>query len=257
MHGLGLGWEKRVQMLSNFHPPYVLGAQGCVAMGVWRARDGRRTALPMATLAAPALGGYAPVRMLGGYLGMGFVLHYDRPPSEHPVAYREVIAAIALRRGARWAALPFDLVLDDEFNVLAGQHHYHLPKRLDRTLRIDVDASSVRASARDVLFDADLGARGPAAFRGISSALLHTMTERGPIIGAASSPPIFASIPVRPDPHGSRRARVARFEVGPFALESLRAQYWDSMVITLGAPRSESGEYSWPVTEVSRARSSS
>lgn len=256
-HGLGLRWEKRVQMLSNFHPPYVLSAHGCVVMGVWRPRDGKRTALPMATLAAQALGGYAPVRLLGGYVGMGFVLHYDRPPKEHPVAYREVIAAIALRRGARWAALPFDLVLDDEFNVVAGQHHYHIPKRLDRTLRIAVDASSMRASAVDIRFDADLGARAPVGFRGVSSALLHTMTKHGPVIGAATSPSIFASIPVRPDPRGARRARVRRFEVGALALESFLALYWDSMVVTLGAPRSAPWEYSCPVTEVSRAHASS
>lgn len=261
---LALASKERLQQLSDFRPPYELGARGCVVVGVWRSRDARvgdgsrrSVRSPMDAIAARGLDGYAPVRVPGGHLGMGFVLHYDRPPQEHPVVYREIIAAIALRRGARWAALPFDLVLDDEFNVRAGQQHYHLPKRLDPTLRVDIDGSRLCATARDVNVEAELGPRGAPSLRGLSSLVLRSMTELGPIVGGAASPAVFASIPIRPDPNGGRTARIVRFDVGPFTLKPFRAQFWDSMAITLGAPRPASGEHSCPVTEVSRAPSSS
>jgi hypothetical protein len=225
-----------VPELDQFHPPYFLGAFGCVVVGVWDAR-------PAALMSSLALEGFEPMSALGGTFGTALILRYDRPAAQHPVAYSEVIAACAVRRGSELAAVPFDLVLDDEFNVQAGLRHYHLPKRLDPTLRVDVERDAVgaprglNASGADFTCTATLEARSRLPSSSIASALFGAASARGPIIGTASEPFLCAPITVRPDAATARRARVHRISIGGRTLRPLYAQFWTSIAITVGAPR--------------------
>lgn len=211
--------------LEDFRPPYELGATGCFVLGTWH-RDGR---------------------WMDARLGAGLVLRYDRPPPEHPVAYSEVIAAYAVRDDGRWGALPFDLVLDDAFNVEAGVRHYNLPKRLDRSLRIEIARDTrgapcgMTAEGADLTFQASFGRTG-----GMLSAALASVvgfaTARSPVIGAhGDDVRIGAMIQLRPDARTARAADVARFTIGDHTLRPRFARFWGAIDVTLGAPRSLPG----------------
>jgi hypothetical protein len=201
--------------LDDFHPPYHLGAFGCALVGVWN----------------------------GGHLGAAFVLRYDRPSNDHPVAYSEIILANVARRGAELVAVPFDLVLDNQFFVDAGREHYHLPKRLDASLRIDVERdaagapSRITASGNDIAFDAALGSVSLPFAKGIVSALLRGFTNHVPVIGTAAQPHLRALIGVSPDPTTAYRARSARLAVGGRTLRPLGAVFWKTLEVTVGVPR--------------------
>jgi hypothetical protein len=219
--------------LDDFHPPYHLGAFGCALVGVW---DGAPA------LASEDLGGFEPVRWRGGYVGAAFVLRYDRPPADYPVAYNEVILAYVVRRSLRWAAMPFDLVLDNEFYVDAGRLHYHLPKRLDPTLQIDVERDAagvprrITASGNDVAFDAVLGSVTVPCAKGLVSALLRGFTNHVPIIGTASQPLLSTTIGVSPDSATAYSARDAHLAAGGRTLRPLGALFWGTLAITVGVP---------------------
>jgi hypothetical protein len=194
-------------------------------------------------LGSEELGGFEPVRWRGGNVGAAFVLRYDRPPNDHPVAYTEVILANVVRRGAEWAAMPFDLILDNQFYVDAGRHHYHLPKRLDATLRIDVERdvagapARITASGNDIAFDAALGSVTVPCAKGLVSALLRGFTNHVPVIGTASQPHLRALIGVSPDAATAYRARSTRLAVGGRTLRALGAVFWEKLEITVGVPR--------------------
>jgi hypothetical protein len=217
--------------LHDFHPPYLLGAFGCALVGLWSGAP------------SEAVDGYAPVRWRGRTLGAAFVLRYDRPPDAHPVVYNEIILANVVRRGAEMAAMPFDLILDDQFYVDAGLHHYHLPKRLDPSLRIDLERdagapSRIKASGDRIAFDAALGSVGVPCAKGLVSAVLRGFTNHVPVIGTASQPHLRALIGVSPESATAYRARSARLTVGKLSLEPLGAMFWQSLEITVGVPRS-------------------
>jgi hypothetical protein len=174
---------------------------------------------------------------------MALVLRYDRPPLDHPVAYSEVIAACAVRHGVRSAAVPFDLVLDDEFFVRAGRRYYHLPKRLDPTLRIDVTHDDtgapelMTATGTDVVFEARLGPTKIAPADRLVASLMRSLTEHSLILGAAEAPVVWTSIPVRPEASTARAIDVTRLTVGGRTLRPLYGQFWASISITVSAPR--------------------
>lgn len=221
---------------SDFRPPYRLGAFGCVIIGTWEARASE-------LLASSLPVGLHPLHWRGGSLGTALVLRYDRPPLEHPIAYNEVIAACVVRCGARSAAVPFDLVLDDEFLVRAGRQHYHLPKRFDPTLRVEVvrddtgEPERMTATAADVAFEANLRPTVVARADRFVASIFRTLTEQSPILGAADEPVVWSSIPIRPDASTARTARVTRLAVGGHTLRPLYAQFWASIAITVSAPR--------------------
>lgn len=224
-----------------FQPPYELGANGCVVVGVWRARGA--TAPPVTQrFGVPALQGVTPLRVPGGALGMAFVLDYDRPAAAHPVRYREIIAAYAVRRGIGFAAVPFDLVLDEPFNVEAGREHYHLPKRLDRSLTLTVERDAagtptrVHAHGEDVTFRARLDRPGGSTLPSVTSAALREMTKLGPVLGVLRRPTVATEIPLRPKPASGQRAHVERLTIGEYELRPIHARYWGAMDITLGRP---------------------
>lgn len=221
-----------IPAIEDFHPPYHLGAFGCVLVGVW---EGRR-------VGSTDRGGFEPVRWRGGHVGAAFVLRYDRPPADHPVAYNEVILADVVRRSARWAAMPFDLVLDDAFYVDAGRLYYHLPKRLDPTLRIELERDATGAPTRmtaagvDVVFDVALGSTAVPCVEGLGSALLRGLTSHTTVIGAASLPLLGATIAVDPETATARSVRKVRLAAGGRTLRPLGARFWGSMAITVGVP---------------------
>lgn len=226
-----------VPALDDFRPPYHLGAYGCALVGVWSGAP---------ALGSRDLGGFEPIRWGGGHVGAAFVLRYDRPPADYPVAYSEIILASVVRRSAQWAAMPFDLVLDNAFYVDAGQQHYHLPKRLDSTLRIDVqrDAagrpSHITASGDDVAFDASLGPSAIPCATGLVSVLLRAFTSHIPVIGAAAQPLLSTLIRVEPDRTTARRARDVRLAVGGRTLRPMGSFFWEKLAITVGVPRAVS-----------------
>lgn len=231
----------RVQEAPPFQPPYELGANGCVVIGVWRPRSrGAPHVTQRFACAAPR--DVTPIRVPGGALGMAFILDYDRPAAAYPVRYREIIAAYAVRRGRGVAAVPFDLVLDDPFNVEAGREHYHLPKRLDRSLTITVERdasgtpSRVDAHGEDVSFGARLGRPDGGAIPRVTSAAIRALTRLGPVLGALRRPTVATDIPLRPSPASSQHARVERLTIGEYELLPIHAQYWGSVDITLGRP---------------------
>jgi hypothetical protein len=157
------------------------------------------------------------------------------------VAYNEVILSYVVRRGLRFAVMPFDLVLDNAFYVDAGLQHYHLPKRLDPTLRIEVehDAAVPRrmtASGSDIAFDAALGSIVVPGEKGIVSALLHTFTSCVPVIGTARPPPLSTRITVSPDSATTRNARGASLTAGGRTLRPLAALFWETLAITIAQP---------------------
>jgi hypothetical protein len=222
-----------VPALDDFRPPYHLGAFGCAVFGVWDAA------------AAPPsedLGGFEPVRWRGRNVGTALVLRYDRPAESYPVAYSEIIFAHLVRRGARLAAMPFDLVLDNQFYVDAGRHHYHLPKRFDATLRIEVERDAagapkrLLASGKDVAFEAALGAIAVPCAAGVASLLLRGFTNHASIIGVAARPLLEATIAVAPDSATAFGARRAGVSVQGRTLRPLGAMFWETLQITVGVP---------------------
>lgn len=221
--------------LDDFHPPYRLGAFGCAIFGVWSDPPG------------PQVGPYAPMRWPGGgYLGAALVLRYDVPSPDYPVVYGEIILSYVVRSGARLAAMPFDLVLDNAFYVAAGIEHYHLPKRLDETLRIDLESDSsgaprrIAASGADLTFDASLGGLGIPCAKGVTSALLRGFTSHVPILGTVRPPVLRTIIALSPDAATTRRAEQARITVRGRTLRPLSALFWRKLAITVGAPQPRS-----------------
>jgi len=222
--------------LDDFHPPYHLGAFGCALVGIWNAPPA-----PSA-LAAASSGGFEPLRFGRGYVGAALVLRYDRPPADYPVAYNEVILSYVARRGLHWAALPFDLVLDNPFYVAAGLEHYHLPKRLDATLQIEVERDAVdipkriTASGNDLTFDAALGSVVVPCAKGLASTLLRVFTNHIPIIGTSSEPPLSTLIGVSPASATAYCARDAHLTARGRTLRPLGALFWGTLAITVGVP---------------------
>ncbi|MDB4994667.1 MAG: hypothetical protein JWM74_2099 [Myxococcaceae bacterium] len=220
--------------VDDFHPPYHLGAFGCALVGIWNRAP---------VLASDELDGFEPLRWRGANVGAAFVLRYDRPPQDHPVVYNEIILANVVRRGAELAAMPFDLALDNPFYVDAGRHHYHLPKRLDATLRIDVERdvagapTRITASGDDLAFDAALRSVTLPGANALVSALLRGFTNHVPVIGTASQPHLRALIGVSPDSATAMRAHSVRLAVGARIIRPLGAMFWQRLEVTVGVPR--------------------
>lgn len=227
----------QVPALDDFRPPYHLGAVGSAIVGVWSGPP---------AFGSGDLGGFEPVRWGGGHVGAAVVLRYDHPPADHPVPYGEIILAYVVRRSAKWAAIPFDLVLDNAFYVEAGLRHYHLPKRLDTTLDIVVERdatgrpSHMRASGADVAFDASLGPRSIGCATALVSVLLRAFTSHIPVIGAASQPLLSTLIRVDPDRTTAHAARDVRLAVGGRTLRPIGSFFWEKLAVNVGIPRSVS-----------------
>lgn len=219
--------------LSDFHPPYRLGAFGCAVVGTWDCAP------------EPALdrGGFEPLRWRGRAVGAALVLRYDRPPAEHPAPYSEVIFAHLVRRGIELAVLPFDLVLDDPFFVEAGLRHYHLPKRLDASLKIDVERDAtgrevrMTATGDGLAYAARLEPVTAPGIGPMASALMRGSTGRLPVIGAAGQPLLSALIQITPGARPAYAVREVTLASRTARLRPLGALYWPRLALTVGAPR--------------------
>lgn len=218
--------------IDDFRPPYTLGAFGCALVGTWEG----------APEPPVSVRGFTSVRWLGRPVGAALILHYDRPPSTRPVPYSEIIFANVVRRGLTLAAVPFDLVLDDAFFVEAGLRHYHLPKRLDTSLRIDVERDardrprSMTATGSGLAFAANLEPIVVPGVEPVVAALMRASTKRVPVFGAAREPALKASIRVDPDAGPAYAIRGAALAARGTRLDTLAAFYWPSLAVTVGAP---------------------
>src|SRR3954469_3704851 len=125
--------------LPPFDPPYVLAGSFLALVGLWDRGE-----------AHPAPPGFRPLRLFGRTAAIVIANHYTEPPAELPIRYHEVIAASLVRRGLEIAAMPFDMVLDEQVPVDLGRQHYGLPKRLDAGLGIDDPPSAFTATAHDL-----------------------------------------------------------------------------------------------------------
>lgn len=217
--------------IDDFHPPYRLGAFGCALLGTWSG----------APAPPPSSGGFEPLRVFGRPLGAALVLRYDRPPPDHPTPYSEIILAHVVRRGLELAVMPFDLVLDDAFFVEAGVRYYHLPKRLDPTLRLDVQSDgegrpqTMTATANGLSFSASFAPTLPGVTP-LASRFVRIATELVPVIGSSSLPLLRATIAVIPDGEPALAIRRATLGAGPVQLRMLAGLFWPSLAVTVGVP---------------------
>ena len=129
--------------VGDFDPPYELAGSAFVAVGTWT-RD----------VAAHLPSGFMPVRLFGRPVGVVVGSDFAEPPKELPIRYREVIAAIVVRRGAEPMALPFDMILDAPTPVELGRRHYGMPKRLDASMLVESGDGRWSAWGDDVKIDA-------------------------------------------------------------------------------------------------------
>jgi hypothetical protein len=214
--------------LPPFAPPYVLAGTCRVHVGLWEraAHDPPR--------------GYRAVQLLGRPMAVVITNHYTEPPEALPIRYHEVIAAALVRRGLAFAAVPFDMVLDEQLPVDLGRLHYGLPKRLDATFAVEESARTFRAVARDLALAGE--AHGPlASFCALPVRIgfalaVRLITASIDVLGVTYPPAQRARIALRPRGIGqSWRARPS--EAGGIPLRTLWCQSWTWTATDLGAPR--------------------
>ncbi|OJY31401.1 MAG: hypothetical protein BGO98_15130 [Myxococcales bacterium 68-20] len=224
----------------EFDPPYELAGRAFIAVGTWRTD---------APIGPPD--GYTPMRLFGRQLGILIASDFERPPRELPIRYREVIAAIVVRRGLTLRSLPFDMLLDDPTPVELGRLHYGLPKRLDTSTVVDMDAAHLAASASDMAIRARCHGVAASLFAlplrlsfGLGVRLLTRWIE---VLGTADGPARRARIALTPSGVGTSFRDVS-IAVGGRELQSLWCQSWTLVSTHLGAPHEldEDSEQSRP-----------
>ncbi|MDB4939459.1 MAG: hypothetical protein JWP87_6431 [Labilithrix sp.] len=213
--------------LPPFRPPYVLAGSCLALVGVWD-RD----------VHAPP-DGFRPVRLFGRTAAVVIANHYTEPPAEMPLRYREVIAASLVRRGLEVAAVPFDMVLDQQLPVDLGRQHYALPKRLDTTFVVDESARAFNAHAHDLALEARTHGVVASVFAvpiRIAFALaVRAITASIDVLGDAGSPHERARIKLRPRGIG-RSMRVTACTSRGVALRTVWCQSWSWTSTWLGPP---------------------
>jgi hypothetical protein len=214
--------------LPPFRPPYVLAGSCLALVGSWD-RDVHE---------APR--GFRHVRFFGRTAAIVIANHYTEPPVEMPLKYREVIAASLVHRGLEVAAVPFDMVLDEQLPVDLGKEHYALPKRLDPSFVVDETGGDFSARARDLALGAQ--AHGAvASVLGVPIRLafglaVRAITSSIDVLGVASSPRERARIALRPRGLG-RSMRVTACTSNGVALRTIWCQSWAWTSTWLGPPR--------------------
>jgi hypothetical protein len=217
---------------SVFDPPYVLGGQLAVLVGVLRGD------VPLPSAAAAA--GWRPVVFLGRPVGAIVASHYDAPPRERPVRYCEAILALLVRRGARLAMLPISMQLDRMEPTSDGRRYYSFPKRYEPALRLSIaSGGAVRIEAEDLRVEAlPFGRWGQKVLS--APCVLFTVATRAltailPVLGTAEEPHRRAIVALRPRDRGwplkasDVQLTGARFQV-------LWAQAFDRCSTWLGPP---------------------
>ncbi len=214
--------------LPPFAPPYLLAGTCRVHVGLWEraAHDPPR--------------GFRDLRLFGRPVAVVITNHYTEPPPELPLRYREVIAASLVRRGLSIAAVPFDMVLDQQTPVDLGRLHYALPKRLDATFVVEESAARFSVAARGLALRGE--AHGALAsfcalpIRVGFALAVRLLTASIDVLGVTYPPAQRARITLRPRGVGqSWRAQPS--EAGGIPLRTLWCQSWGWTATHLGAPR--------------------
>lgn len=179
------------------------------------------------------------MRLFGRQLGILIASDFERPPRELPIRYREVIAAIVVRRGLTLRSLPFDMLLDDPTPVELGRLHYGLPKRLDTSTVVEMDAAHLAASASDMAIRAQSHGVAASLFAlplrlsfGLGVRLLTRWIE---VLGTADGPARRARIALTPSGLGTSFRDVS-VAVGGRELQTTWCQSWRLVSTHLGAP---------------------
>lgn len=213
-----------------FRPPYVLGGSLLAIVGLWD-KGGAARETPS---------GFLPFRLFGRTVGIVIANHYSDPPAEMPVRYREVIAASLARRGTEIAAVPFDMVLDQQLPVDLGRRNYALPKRLDPSFVVEDTTAAFSATARDLELRAH--AHGSLAsvcalpIRIAFALAVRAITASIDVLGSTYPPARRARIGLRPRGIG-HSLRVTVCTSNGVALRSLWCQSWAFSATHLGPPR--------------------
>lgn len=215
--------------IGEFAPPYELAGSAFVAVGTWARAP---------TLSVPP--GFSPLRVFGRHVGVVVASDFERPPAELPIRYREVIAAIVVRRGAELMSMPFDMVLDNPMPVELGRLHYGMPKRLDATMSVETRRRRWTMRGGDVHIDAI--AHGPAArasllpVRAAFALGVRLLTRRIEVLGASSGASRHARIALTPRGLGASFRRVSAVVQGN-ELRAVWSQSWRWTSTLLGPPR--------------------
>lgn len=214
-----------------FEPPYALGGAMVVIVGTWAA--------PPALPVPERLAGYRPVRVFGALLGIIVGSDFQQPPEALPIRYHEVIASVLVRRGLRFASLPFDMRLDAPVPVELGHRHYSMPKQLDPDLEVHVTPDAVRIRG-----SVDVDARVHATLLRLLLLPLSlcvtlgvwAVTHLTDVIGAADQPTRAARVALTPAGLGRSYAlRLSTFAGLP--LRPLWCQGYAHCTTVLGRPR--------------------
>lgn len=221
--------DGRVIEIGQFAPPYELAGSAFVAVGTWT----RAPALPL-----PA--GFTPLRVFGRHVGVLVASDFEEPPAELPIPYREVVAAIAVRRGTELMSMPFDMVLDDPTPVELGRLHYGMPKRLDASMSVETGQRRWTMRGGDVHIDAI--AHGPGArasllpVRAAFALGVRLLTRRIEVLGASPGVSRQACVALTPRGLGASFRRVSAVVQGN-ELRAVWSQSWRWTSTLLGPPR--------------------
>jgi hypothetical protein len=215
-----------------FDPPYELGGQLAVLVGVLRGD----VQLP----SAAARAGWRPVAFWGRSVAAIVASHYDDPPRERPVPYREAILALLVRRDAHLATLPISMQLDRMEPTSDGLRHYSFPKRYEPELRLSITAGgAVRIEAEDLRVEALPRGRWSQKVLGLPCVLFtvgtRALTAVLPVLGTAQEPHRRAIVALRPKGSGwPLKASDVRFARACFRV--FWAQAFDRCSTWLGPP---------------------
>jgi len=214
---------------ADFDPPYELAGSAFVAVGTWT----REVAQDLPS-------GFVPLRVFGRHVGIVVGSDFEKPPEELPIRYREVIAAIIVRRGAQLMALPFDMILDDPAPVELGRRHYGMPKRLDASMLVESGDERWSAWGEEVKIDA-VAHRAVARLsllpvRAVFALGVRLLTRHIDVLGTADGPSRHARIALEPRGIGASYRGVSIVVRG----NELRARWcqgWRWSSTHLGPPR--------------------
>jgi hypothetical protein len=218
--------------IGDFDPPYELAGSAFVAVGTWSAWGE-----DVAHMAPP---GFSPLRIFGRHVGILVGSDFEKPPEELPIQYREVVAAIVVRRGAELMALPFDMVLDQPTPVELGRLHYGMPKRLDASMLVEAGHDRWSAWGEDLRIEAVAhGALARLSLLPIRAAFalgVRLLTRHIEVLGAADGPSRHARIALTPRGLGASLRGISAVVRGN-ELRPLWCQSWRWSSTLLGAPR--------------------
>ena len=132
------------------------------------------------------------------------------------------------------------MLLDDPTPVELGRLHYGLPKRLDRSMVVEIDPAHLAARASDLEIRARAHGLAASIFAlplrlsfGLGVRLLTRWTE---VLGTADGPARRARIALTPGGLGTSFHDVS-IAVGGRELRSMWCQSWSVVSTLLGAPR--------------------